>query len=40
VVRRQLAWQVGELSEAWIPINAGGSPDDVLRLAEAALAAW
>jgi aminoglycoside phosphotransferase family enzyme/predicted kinase len=40
VVRRQLAWQVGELSEAWIPLNAGGSPDDVLRLAEAALASW
>ena len=39
VVRRQLAWETGTLSPAWIPVDAGGRPEDVVLRAEAALAA-
>jgi predicted kinase len=39
VVRRQLTWQVGALSPAWTPLEAGGSAEHVHGRAAAALAA-
>lgn len=39
VVLRQLTWDIGALSPAWMPLDAGGGTGDVLRRAEHALAA-
>jgi uncharacterized protein len=39
VVLRQLTWDIGALSPAWMPLDAGGGTGDVLQRAELALAA-
>jgi hypothetical protein len=37
VVRRQLGWHLDPLSDTWINIDAGGTPEETLQHARAAI---